>query len=181
MIRRIAAAVATLVVATAMLSGCIGQPAPAESTPLFSSEDEAFAAAEQTYRNYVDALNQVDLSDPSTFEPVYAWTTGDANANARESYTRMHADGWQVSGESSLALVEPHPREAGDAGIYDLAVCLDVSDITGTDAEGKSVVSPDRRDVQSMLISLKVSVESPTKLLVSNIDGREGAPSCDRG
>ncbi len=56
---------------------------------MFASEEEAFAAAEETYRAYVDALNQVDLSDPETFEAVYAWTTGDANADERKD---AHSD-----------------------------------------------------------------------------------------
>ncbi len=91
---RLSVIVAASALAAALLSGCTGEPAPVVSTPSFATEDEAFAAAEQTYRNYVDALNQVDLSDPATFEPVYAWTTGDANARARETFSQMHADGW---------------------------------------------------------------------------------------
>ena len=73
--------------------------------PLFTSEADAFAAAEETYRAYVDALNQVDLSDPETFEDVYAWTTGDANADARETFSQMHADGWTVQGDTVAAVV----------------------------------------------------------------------------
>src|SRR6188768_3952981 len=87
-------------------TGCFAPPDP-EPTPLFSSEEEAFAAAEATYRAYVDALNQVDLSDPETFEEVYAWTTGEANAGARKSFSQMHADGWIVGGESQVTKVEP--------------------------------------------------------------------------
>ena len=82
---RLAPAALVLALVTGVATGCFAQPDPEpESTPLFASEDEAFAAAEETYRQYVDALNQVDLSDPETFEDVYAWTTGEANAGARE-------------------------------------------------------------------------------------------------
>ena len=77
---RLLAAAAVLACVLITTTGCFAQPDP-EPTPLFSSEEEAFAAAEATYRAYVDALNQVDLSDPETFEEVYAWTTGDANAD----------------------------------------------------------------------------------------------------
>lgn len=177
-ISRAAAVLVTLVVSAGVLSGCVGTPDPVESTPLFASEAEAFAAAEQTYRNYVDALNQVDLSDPATFEPVYAWTTGDANAEARASYSQMHAEGWTVTGQSSVALSEPQPT--GPEGIegVQLAVCLDVSQIAGVDGDGVSMVSPDRRDIQSMLVSLNVDSSSPTNYLINSIAGRDGSPAC---
>ena len=66
-----AAALGALLMLT--LAGCT-TPEPTDPTPTptsaFASEEEAFAAAEATYRAYVDALNEVDLSDPETFEPV---------------------------------------------------------------------------------------------------------------
>ncbi len=100
----------------AVLAACAPAPAPSPTTsPTFSSEAEAFAAAEATYRAYVDALNAVDLADPRTFEPVYAWTTGPANAEARRSFSQMHADGWVVSGETKyddLSIRVSLPTEA---------------------------------------------------------------------
>ena len=50
-----------------LMSGCAADPSVEPTpTPTFANEDEAFAAAEATYRAYVDALNQVDLADPAT-------------------------------------------------------------------------------------------------------------------
>ncbi len=100
MIPRVAAVTIALALAVCVMTGCQPEPEPSPSAPAFATEEEAFAAAEETYREYVDALNQVDLSDPETFEAVYSWTTGDANAGARESFSEMHADGWTVAGES---------------------------------------------------------------------------------
>jgi hypothetical protein len=162
----------------AVLSGCATQPEPAVSTPAFASEAQAFAAAEQTYRNYVDALNQVDLSDPGTFEEVYRWTTGDANAGAKESFSQMHADGWQISGSSIVTLTDRATLPTKTGSQLELAVCLDVSSIVGVDGSGNSVVSPDRRDVQSMLVTLEPVSSSPTGFSIASIDGREGSPDC---
>src|SRR5690349_10893189 len=83
------------------LTGCASPP-DATPTPGFASEAEAFAAAEKTYRAYVDALNEVDLSDPDTFEAVYSWTTGEANAGERKTLSQMYADGWEVEGQTRL-------------------------------------------------------------------------------
>ena len=99
MIRRAAAAL-VLALALGMTTACQPEPAPSPSGPVFANEEEAFAAAEETYRAYVDALNQVDLSDPETFEAVYAWTTGEANASERKTLSQMHADGWHGFGRS---------------------------------------------------------------------------------
>ena len=127
MIRRAAAAAIVLALALGMTTACQPDPAPSASGPIFANEEEAFAAAEETYRAYVDALNQVDLSDPETFEAVYAWTTGEANAGARKSLLEMHADGWTVTGatvdgfsRASRVVEDPSRSRHCD-------VCLDVS------------------------------------------------------
>lgn len=164
----------------AILAGCAPTATAPQPTPTFSSDAEAFAAAEATYREYVKALNAVDLSDPETFEGVYAWTTGDANAGEREALTRMHADGWVVDGATAIALIEPSgPVVRNDAKNIELAICLDISAVTVVDASGRSVVEDARPDVQSMSITLIPGESSPTRLLISSIDGREGEPLCE--
>lgn len=135
-------------------AGCTPSPTPSPTSPAPLTDEEAFAAAEETYRAYVDALNQVDLSDPATFEPVYALTTGEANASARESLTQMNADGWSVSGESSVISIAPRER---DVDLASIDICVDVSRVELTDADGVSVVSPDRPDRQAMTVDVRVT------------------------
>ncbi|MFF2633720.1 hypothetical protein ACFVR6_12640 [Microbacterium sp. NPDC058021] len=171
-----AAAAALLLTATLGVTGCMPEPEPTPTPTGFASEAEAFAAAEETYRAYVDALNQVDLSDPDTFEPVFAWTTGEANAAARESFSQMHADGWTVGGQSTPTVVAPLDPVPGIEEI-DVAVCVDVSSVTLVNASGASVVAPDRRDVQSMRFNL-VAGETPTGWIIERISGRDGEPEC---
>src|SRR5690349_13054891 len=102
MVFRVIAAALAVAVVLGTATACQPEPAPSPSTGAFATQAEAFAAAEETYRAYVDALNQVDLSDPETFEAVYAWTTGDANANERKTLSRMSADGWRVTGSTAV-------------------------------------------------------------------------------
>lgn len=161
-----------------VLAGCVGEPAPAPTptpTAPFASEEEAFAAAEETYRAYVDALNQVDLSDPETFEAVYAWTTGELNASDREGLTTYHAEGISKSGTSVARLVDPN---TADGASVRAAVCLDVSNIDLVDMSGDSVVSPDRVDVQSLTVVAVESDSSPTGFLIETVGPREGSPEC---
>ncbi|WP_439593126.1 hypothetical protein [Microbacterium sp.] len=168
---------ATAVVLSVVLgaSGCAAASPVAvpTETPAFATDEEAFAAAEQTYRAYVDALNQVDLSDPATFEPVYALTTGEANAGSREEFSQMHAEGLTVAGSTSIDLIDLH----GERPI-EVDVCLRVSDVTLTNPSGKSVVAPDRPDVQMMRVRFAPG-DTRTGLLIDLFTGRRDGQACE--
>ena len=172
--RTLASTLAAFAVVGALV-GCAPSPEPTPTPTGFASEAEAFAAAEATYRAYVDALNAVDLSDPETFEPVFALTTGDLNASDREGLSAYHAEGVTVNGVSSITELE-----LDDADLpltLDLAVCLDVSAVSLTGPDGESFVAPDRVDVQSLRVTLS-STLNDRKWQGSGIEGRDGAPTC---
>lgn len=179
MILRAVAASAALAASLVLLTGCLA-PAPDPTptpTAAFASEAEAFAAAEETYRAYVDAANNVDLAEPATFEPMYAWTTGTLSAEARKAFSQMHADGWTVRGVTRVVLVEGDDSPEDYSAIA-LAICQDVSDVSVIDAGGESVVAPDRPDTQSLEAELVADESSPTGYLIERIEGREGEPTC---
>ena len=176
MLRRVAAVTLALAMVVTFATGCQPEPAPSPTGPVFATEEEAFAAAEETYRAYVDALNQVDLSDPETFEAVYAWTTGQAIAGERKSLTRMHADGWMVDGDTVVTKVNLVEFDETDPAVVVLHVCTDVSDVAVTDSSGNSVVAPNRPPFQASVASFTESQSSPTGLLLSTVEG--GDHSC---
>ncbi|KAA9157523.1 hypothetical protein F6B41_04860 [Microbacterium lushaniae] len=155
MLARVARALAVLAVVAAAATGCVGSPEPRETTPTPLTDEQAFAAAEETYRAYVDALNEVDLSDPATFEPVYALTTGDANAEERKSLSRMHADGWTVSGRTLLEGFRGESFEYSSSTPSVTAfACLDVSEVTVVDATGVPVAGDERPDTYTLEVVL---------------------------
>lgn len=164
-----------LLLGVGVLAGCApADPVPTPTSTGFASEADAFAAAEATYRAYVDALNQVDLSDPSTFEEVYRWTTGDANAEARESFSQMHADGWKVTGRTkydSMTVVDSATLP------ITIAVCVDVSEVDVVDESGQSVVPSTRPDRQAISAQLSDS-ETTTGLAISSSNAIE-SDLCD--
>ncbi|WP_349310537.1 hypothetical protein [Microbacterium sp. MM2322] len=177
--RRSAVLVATVTLA-AVLSACTPAAAPTPTptpTPTgFASKEEAFAAAEATYRAYVDALNEVDLSDPATFEPVYALMSGDAVNKERKTLSEYHAERLTVRGESKISRLEPI-EWSPDANRAQLASCVDVSKVDVLDSSGRSIVDDERPDVQSVLITLDLSRHAAAFKIVS-LDGRDGEPSC---
>ncbi|MCR2809192.1 MULTISPECIES: hypothetical protein [unclassified Microbacterium] len=160
-----------LAVLAGLATGCQPQPEPTPTASVFASEEEAFAAAEETYRAYVDALNQVDLSDPETFEAVYEWTTGEANAGEKKSLTQMHADGWSVEGSTIVTAVEPRQYRGHADPTVTLETCTDVSAVMVTDSSGASVVDPNRPAAQPSLVRLDHSETTATGLVISSIDG----------
>lgn len=169
------------VVAVALAGSIVGctpqstpSPAPSSSSSTFSSDAEAFAAAEATYRAYVDALNKVDLKNPETFEAVYLLTTGDANEMARAEFSSLQSQGLTVGGLTRVVSVEESTVSAsGDVQLY---VCADVSQVTLTDSDGRSRVSPDRPPVQPLTVRVLTARQGP---LIASISGREGSPFCN--
>src|SRR5690606_38234156 len=90
-------------VLSALLVGCSPEPDPTPTpTAAFASEEEAFAAAEETYRAYIDAFNAVDLQDPATFEPLLATSVGEYQSNERKQLSEMHAEGYVQGGAITI-------------------------------------------------------------------------------
>ncbi|MES2866748.1 hypothetical protein [Microbacterium sp. KRD172] len=141
---------ALLALAASTLSACTPTPEPTPTpTAAFASEEEAFAAAEEVYRAYNDALSQVDTSDPDTFEPLYALTTGGVNEADRESFSKMHAEGYVVSGKTQVIDfkgISASPERDEVVAI----TCLDVSDVAVVNSAGVSQVNPTRPDTYAL-------------------------------
>ena len=147
---------------TLSVSGCtMPSPEPTPSPTGFASEAEAFAAAEATYRAYIDALNQVDLSDPATFEPFFGLTNGDLNASDRETFSGYHAEGVTKTGDVEVTQVL---GAAWSEPIATLQVCYDVSDVAIVDSQGESLVTDRRPDVQSLDVMVDLEHNKVTKI-----------------
>ena len=135
-----------------MLAACTPTPEPTPTpTALFSSDEEAYAAAEETYRAYAAASNAVELDDPATFESVYVWLDEAALAAAKKSYSTMHADDLALSGTTTFDTVDG-VTFAND--VVTIELCLDLTDIKLTNAAGESVLSSDRETRQRTEVEL---------------------------
>ncbi len=164
---------AILVAAVALLVGCTPDPVPTPTpTAAFASEEEAFAAAEATYRAYNDALNQVDFAKPKTFEPVYSLLSETAADSTRKAFSEFHAEGIRTAGAThydSFIGVSADPRN----GVINADVCTDVSDVEVTNASGTSIVSVDRPPRQSISVRF-VAGPGGDSLTISELESSEG-------
>ena len=152
-----------------MLSACTpeSKPAPKETkSAAFATDEEAFAAAEATYRAYVDASNAVDLQDPSSFEPVFSWLTDNALTEERETYTQFRAEGLRRSGDGTFDTFTPTAVERDDVTAN---VCLDVSHIDLNYPNGSSAVPIDRPARTGRSVTF-VRGESQTGLKIASHD-----------
>lgn len=152
--------------------GCSPTPEPEPTpTPAFASEEEAFAAAEETYRALTAALNNIDASDPATFEPLYALSSGDFEKADREAYSNMHAEGYVIAGQTVIVSFDGIESDSTHTTVV-AEVCLDVSGVTVVDAHGVSQVSSDRPDRYALLVTF---VSSGNRMLTDSAEVNEAA------
>jgi hypothetical protein len=151
--------VCALALAASTLFGCSPAPTPTPSpTAAFASEEEAFAAAEETYRAYIDASNAVDLRDPATFESVSKHTVGEYRADEREQLSQMSAEGYTRSGS---IVVREFAGVEWSRDVIRAHTCEDVSGVGLTDEAGNSVVSADRPDRYALDIWFRIDQGVP--------------------
>lgn len=164
--KRLVGAVA--VIGMLALSGCVPEqviptlpPTPTDG-PLFASEEEALAAATAAYEAYLKLSNEISSDGgegPERISSVAAGPLLDASLSGFETFRE---NGWRSIGESELvstvlqfADLDPQPS-SGVAAIY---ACVDYSQVDVLNEAGKSVVSPDRPDLQPLEISFDLSPE----------------------
>ncbi|WP_431791217.1 hypothetical protein [Microbacterium paraoxydans] len=156
--------VAVLALGVSLLSGCTPTP---ESTPTpspaFTSEEEAFAAAEATFSEYIDALNRVDFSDPATFEGVFSRLSGQAAESTRRAFSQFHAEGVRTSGRTRFSWVSGVSADADSGGIQ-ARVCIDVSEVDVVDSDGASIVAPDRPALQPTVVTFAATANAASTI-----------------
>jgi hypothetical protein len=155
------------------LAGCVGPPsAPMpvpspSSTPVFASDEEALAAAEVAYGEYVAVASQIFADGGADADRLRATATGEqleADLAGFEEVARLgqHSTGATAFDQFVLQQYTPDsPRET--VVVY---VCDDVTGVDVLDQEGNSLVSPSRPDLTTYEVSFDLA-EVGSALLVS--------------
>lgn len=133
-----------------LASGCTPEPTPTPSPTGFASEEEAFAAAEATYRAYVDAVN-ARRADPTSEPDPTSFLTGRALEVDLDGERKLAEMGLHVEGPSQVVSVSFN-RASGTKA--DVLVCLDSSTSRVMNEEGEDKTPSDRASV----IGLDVTV-----------------------
>ena len=155
-----------------VIAGCTSAPAPTPSpTAAFASEEEAFAAAEATFSDYVRALNAVETTEPATFEPLFDLSSGGVERADRENFSAMHADGKVIQGDTRV-LAFKGLRSTDPFTKVTASLCVDVSEVKITNPDGSSAVTPDRPDVYGLEVVF-LADESGALLVDSAVSNEE--------
>lgn len=148
-------AFALSLVALGMLSGCAPQPEP-EPTPtaLFASEEEAFKAAEETYRAYTDAQNK-DRAGDEVAKPQRFLISKALEAQL-SSDREFREQGIAVVGSTTVADFAGVEADISAGGTSVIAnVCIDASELRAIDSEGADVAPADRAKIVGLSVTFK--------------------------
>jgi hypothetical protein len=171
-----AGAVVALVV-TLVVSGCASsspQPSPTPSpsvTPLFQSDDEALAAAEEAYAAYQQIEDQVFAEGGRNGERIRTVAQGDALEAALTGFSNFQSEGYRSVGNTkfdSIRLQQYSPRASLSGEIVTVYLCLDFSGTDVLDANDQSVVAIDRPRRQPYQAGFGLS-ESGSLVLASRL------------
>ena len=174
---RPAAAVVVLVAALAA-TACTPAPQPPRtpapsSTPLFASDEEALAAAEEAYAAYQAVEDQIFAEGGVGGERIRPVAVRDALRAATNGFESFLENGYHATGTTgfdSAELQEYEPNTRNGEDIVALYLCLDFTHTDVLDMNGISVVREDRAlrqpfevhfDARSVRRGLVLSSRSP--------------------
>ena len=152
--RTLAPVSALAIIISLMLGGCVpsapdASPTPEpSSTPVFASEEEALAAAEEAYAAYVAMSDLIFVEGGANAERMTAVATGAFLEATLSSFNEVQANGLHSTGgtvfrDVSLQSYSPDSLSADIVSVY---VCEDISAVNVFDSAGQSIVSADRPD-----------------------------------
>ncbi len=144
---------AVLALGVSALSACAPTPEPTPTpSPAFASEEEAFAAAEATYRDYNDAGNSRrngEGGDPSEFLIGAAL---DADPAAAEN---LKASGLRVVGTVDvIAFTSVGTNISPEAVTVEALVCLDTSGTKLLNEQGQDVSAENRKTTIASIVQM---------------------------
>ena len=147
------------------LAGCTTsdavEPTP---TPGFASEEEAFAAAEETYRAYVDAVN-ARREDPAAENPQH-FLIGSALEADIDTQRLLDESDVRIVGPNTLTTFEGL-SSAEDMMNVTAVACVDASTSQVVNEQGQNVTPADRDtsvalDVTFLLVDGELMISEST-------------------
>jgi len=177
---------ALAVAAALLLAGCTGDdpivlPKPDPTTaPVFATDEEALAAAEVAYGEYLRVIDQILADGGKDGDRLLEVATPEVVEFEQTGFDNVRESGYRNVGEMSFDSMELQQYDASTKtgkSIVVVYVCEDVGDVDVVDADGKSIVAPDRKARIPFEITFDLNSES--KLIVSASEGWTGEDFCD--
>jgi hypothetical protein len=182
---RTASALLVALIATLALAGCVPDDDPVvldpepTVTPIFESDEEALAAAEEAYGAYLAASDQVSASggvDTALLEPH---ATADYLEFLTPEFEEFEESGRKTTGATRFDSFELQQHaELGEQALVSIYLCLDVSDVRVLDQNNVDV-TPIERQLRLPLEVTLVATSSEESLRVDSSQLWDGANFCE--
>ena len=176
-------AIATLIACS--VAGCLPlDPAPLPTiaptgTPLFSSDEEALAAAEEAYAAYLAVSDQIAQEGGANPDRLAAYVTDEWLVNEVDAFTRLAETGRRQIGQTTFRNTALQQYEVSPMGeSITVYACLDFGATKFVDELGQDVSAPERLTVATFEIQLAVSKDRTAQLLVSGSELWETQSVC---
>ncbi|MFU8947177.1 hypothetical protein ACLRGF_10655 [Mycetocola zhadangensis] len=179
MLRRALAVSATLLVVAASVACTTPAPKPTPTpTAIFASEDEALAAATDTYEKYTAAFDEANSRGGSDMSSLESYVTPEHLADLNQP-GRLEENGWHTSGVSTFHVVGLD-SVLDDGALVELGLnlCRDISEVRVLSADGTDVTPADRLNVLPLTVHFVSHETSPERLIVSEIESWLDNPAC---
>jgi hypothetical protein len=161
----------------ALLSGCLPPdpiitPVPdPTSTPVFESEEEALAAAEAAYGEYLRVTDAIFSEGGKDIDRLTDVATGEQLVGDRDGFQQVVEEGLRSTGQTtfdqfSLQQYDANAREG--VAIVSAYVCDDITGVDVVDSTGHSVVSSSRPNRTYFQVTFDLAPQIPRSLLVSS-------------
>lgn len=137
-----------------MLSACTPEADPTPTptkTAAFATDEEAFAAAEETYRAFIRETNREDGREEE-------FLAGEAVDDHLRAERQLEDAGLRGVGEATLSrfAVDPSTLRANRTSLKAMA-CLDISNVRVVNADGQDVTPAGRPDIVALGVDMELS------------------------
>jgi hypothetical protein len=189
--RYVRRAEAALAIAAALaLTACVAtpgdtKPTPTPSaTPLFSSDEEALAAAEEAYAAYQETEDEILASGGASGDRIENFAVREALDAARTGFAEYQTKGYRSIGMitfDSMTLQQYDKESRTTTDVVTAYICLDFSNQDVIDANGQSIVVSNRSVRQTFQVSFDVDAVPPNpkpRLLLASRDPWDGDGVC---
>ena len=184
---RTAPALLICLVATLALTGCVPDDGPivvdpepsSSASPIFESDEEALAAAEEAYGAYQVTEDLVSADGGAGPERLELVASRDALKAGLAGMEVFRESGYHSVGSTSVAsfsLQQFDPYPADSEGVVSAYLCLDLSDLDVVDSSGISVVSANRPAQQAFEVTFDFQDDA---LILGSREPWDGEGVCD--
>jgi hypothetical protein len=178
---------AAVIATVALIASCspaerLSKQASEPTTTIpFANDDEALAAAQETYEGYLRATDEVIADGGLEPDRVEEFVTAELALTEHEGFKDFRARNVYSTGSSRLTGFTQQsyrPNAPRGVGILTAYTCVDIADIDVLDSQGDSIVPADRPDQTAFEVVFDLDLATHGQLRVASTQPWTGGAVC---